>query len=437
MLSEEDLKNQYISRNINKIIQNIQNNNYDYCGEHHDELKIVLNYLLLSILKYNTSYDYCMLEMFVAKVGNIVLDDKQMDIVLKLAPKYILPFAIKNWDSKLENAIIATCDAEYIFYFAKLVKGANISKLEDAIITTEDAKYIYLFARDIKGANISKLEDAIIATEDAEHIYLFAKDVKGTNISKLEDAIIATEDAKYIYLFARDIKGANILRLEDAIIATDNIKYMFYFARNIKGANIEKIEDAIIAYGDFEFIYYFATEVEGADIEKLEDAIIATGNAEYIYLFARDVKGANKEKLLHALINIQDIYYIDMLTELIQNEMNKDLESPKNSEEDSLSLLFSSITEKTNLGSYLIELNLPFKTRKKFINYLFANMEKGNNYLILRVYLEMLGKRRISSKEAVALDLEYAAALKEQEASTVKSQNPIFKIKRILDSDDI
>ena len=31
MLSEEDLKNQYISRNIKEIIQNIQNNNYDYC----------------------------------------------------------------------------------------------------------------------------------------------------------------------------------------------------------------------------------------------------------------------------------------------------------------------------------------------------------------------------------------------------------------------
>ena len=212
---------------------------------------------------------------------------------------------------------------------------------------------------------------------------------------------------------------------------------MFYFARDIKGANIEKIEDAIIAYGDFEFIYYFAEEVEGANIEKLEDAIIATGNAEYIYLFASDVKGANKEKLLHALINIQDIDYIDMLTELIQNEINKDLESPKNSEEDSLSLLFSSITEKTNLGSYLIELNLPFKTRKKFINYLFANMEKDNNYLILRVYLEMLGKRRISSKEAIALDLEYVAALKEQESTTFKPQSPIFKIKRILDSDDI
>ncbi len=409
MLSEEDLKNQYISRNIKEIIQNIQNNNYDYCGEHHDELKIVLNYLLLLKIECHTYYDYYMLDAFVAKVRNIVLDDSQTDMVLKLDFLHILRFAINNMNSKLEDAIIATGDADYIFCFAKFVKGANISKLEDAIIATEDAKYIYLFARDIKGANILRLEDAIIATEDA----------------------------KYIYLFARDIKGANILRLEDAIIAINNIKYMFYFARDIKGANIEKIEDAIIAYGDFEFIYYFAEEVEGANIEKLEDAIIATGNAEYIYLFASDVKGANKEKLLHALINIQDIDYIDMLTELIQNEINKDLESPKNSEEDSLSLLFSSITEKTNLGSYLIELNLPFKTRKKFINYLFANMEKDNNYLILRVYLEMLGKRRISSKEAIALDLEYVAALKEQESTTFKPQSPIFKIKRILDSDDI
>ena len=381
MLSEEDLKNQYISRNINEIIQNIQNNDYDYCGEHHDELKAILNYLLLSTLKYNTYYDYCMLEVFATKVGNIILDDKQMYIVLKLTPKYILTFAINKWNSKLENAIIATGDAEYI--------------------------------------------------------YLFARDVKGANISKLEDAIIATDDAEYIFYFARDIEGANISKLEDAIIATNNIEYIFYFARDIKGANIEKLENVIIADGDFEFIYYFAKEVEGATISKLEDAIIATGNAEYIYKFARDIKGANKEKSLHALINIQDIDYIDMLTELIQNEINKDLESPKNSEEDSLSLLFSSITEKTNIGSYLIELNLPFKTRKKFIDYLFANMEKGNNYLILRVYLEMLGKRRISSKKAIALDLEYAAALKEQESSSFKPQNPIFKIKRILDNDDV
>ena len=437
MLSEADLKYQYIKRNIMAIIQNIKNNDYDYCKERHDELKAVLNYLLLLTLENHNNYAYCMLEEFTESVRNIVLDDKQIDMVLNLKPKYILIFATSSMNSKLEDGIIATGDAYYIYKFARFVKGANIKKLGDAIIATGNIKYIYYFARDIKGANHSKLTDAAISIGNAEYIYYFARYIKGVNISKLEDAIIATGDADYIFRFAKLVKGANISKLEDAIIATGDAEYMFYFARNIKGANIEKIEDAIIAYGDFEFIYYFATEVEGADIEKLEDAIIATGNAEYIYLFARDVKGANKEKLLHALINIQDIYYIDMLTELIQNEMNKDLESPKNSEEDSLSLLFSSITEKTNLGSYLIELNLPFKTRKKFINYLFANMEKGNNYLILRVYLEMLGKRRISSKEAVALDLEYAAALKEQEASTVKSQNPIFKIKRILDSDDI
>ena len=71
-----------------------------------------------------------------------------------------------------------------------------------------------------------------------------------------------------------------------------------------------------------------------------------------------------------------------------------------------------------------------------FVDYLFDNIDKENNYLILRVYLEMLNKPVITKEEAEALDLEYAAALKEQEASTIKPQNPIFEIRRIVDDDD-
>ncbi len=437
MLSEEDLKNQYISRNINEIIQNIQNNDYDYCGDHHDELKAILNYLLLLTVKYDTYDTYSMLDVFTGKVENIVLDDNQVDMVINLDFDYILIFANSSMNPKLEDRIIATGDAYYIYKYALEVKGASIQKLENAILASGDNKYIYSFARDIEGANIKKLENAILASSDAEYIYLFARDVNGASIEKLEDALILTANAEYIYYFATEVKGANISRLEDAIIRTCNAEYIYYFATNVKGANIEKLEDAVIATKNAEYIYYFAKDVKNANIEKLEDAVIATNNAEYIYKFADNIKGANKEKLLHAIINTQNEHYTALLMELIQDEINKDLESPKNPEEEALTLFFSSITEKTNLGSYLIELKLPVRTRKKFIDYLFANMEKGNNYLILRVYLEMLGKRRISSKKAIALDLEYVAALKEQEASTVKSQNPIFKIKRILDNDDI
>ena len=45
MLSENDIRNQYIAINIKTIIQNIKYNNYDYFGEHHAELKAVLNYI--------------------------------------------------------------------------------------------------------------------------------------------------------------------------------------------------------------------------------------------------------------------------------------------------------------------------------------------------------------------------------------------------------
>ena len=54
MLNENDIRNQYIARNIKMIIQNIKNNDYDYFGEHHAELKAVLNYLLLLTQKILT-----------------------------------------------------------------------------------------------------------------------------------------------------------------------------------------------------------------------------------------------------------------------------------------------------------------------------------------------------------------------------------------------
>ena len=116
-----------------------------------------------------------------------------------------------------EDAIINTGETQYIYDFAYIIKGANISKLEDAIINTGDMVSIYNFAKYIKGANISKLEDGIINTGYAMFIYKFASDINGANISKLEDAIINTGDIAYIYNFARDINGANISKLKNYV----------------------------------------------------------------------------------------------------------------------------------------------------------------------------------------------------------------------------
>ena len=494
MLSDNDLKYQYIGRNIKTIIKNIKNNNYNYCGDHHAELKAILNYLLLLASENSEGYNGDMLEEFTKNVRNIILDDKEIDIVLNLEPRYILNFAINTMNSKLEDAIIATNDAYYIYNFALAVKGANISKLEDAIIATEDEEYIFYFARDVKGAdikklsagisatrnaeyiynfayliegadkevltdgiiasgdaeyiyiyalqikgiNIEKLTDGIIATGNAEYIYYFARDVEGANISKLEDAIIATGNAEYIYKFALNIKGANIEKLTDGIIATGNAKYIYLFAKDVKVASISKLEDAVIATGNAEYIYKFAKDIYGANIEKLEDAVIATDNAEYIYRFARDIKGANIKKLFYAIINTHDILnkkYITLFVKLLKHcniEVNYSVYVNNAFTNEN----FSSVAKKTNLGSYIYELKLPVNIKKMFADYLFDNIDKDNNYLILRVYLKMLNKPVITKEEAEALDLEYAAALKEQEASPMKPQNPVLEIKRIVDSDN-
>ena len=129
--------------------------------------------------------------------------------------KYFINYiGLKN----LENKVIKTKNAGYIYSFAEYVNGANnIEKLENSIIETKDAWYIYLFAKDVKGANIEKLENAIIETKNARYIYEFALYIKGANIEKLENAIIETKNVEYIYLFARDIKGVNLYKFLNEI----------------------------------------------------------------------------------------------------------------------------------------------------------------------------------------------------------------------------
>lgn len=134
------------------------------------------------------------------------------------------------------NTAIESKDASIIFSIVNYVNGLNseeIEKLADAIIATKETKYIYYFACDIKGTLIEKLADAIIATKDAVYIYHFARDIKGVPIEKLADAIITTNDAEYIYYFACDVKGAPIEKLAEAIIAIGNVKYVILFVKNV------------------------------------------------------------------------------------------------------------------------------------------------------------------------------------------------------------
>ncbi len=108
--------------------------------------------------------------------------------------KYFINYiGLKN----LENKVIKTKNAGYIYSFAEYVNGANnIEKLENSIIETKDAWYIYLFAKDVKGANIEKLENAIIEINNPSLISFMRKVLDD---KEMTDSEIQMAKRKYIF----------------------------------------------------------------------------------------------------------------------------------------------------------------------------------------------------------------------------------------------
>jgi len=182
-------------------------------------------------------------------------------------------------------------------------------------IETKDAVIIYSITLNIaKEEDISKLANEICKTNNAEYIYNFAKKIKGAPIEILAEAICNTYNTKYIYYFAKYIIGAPIEILENAICNINDAKYIYYFALNVEGASILKLADAICKTNEASYIYYFARDVEAAPIDELINAIIKTNDAEHIYLFILYMQKINKKtdsKLFDALINLKAIHYLE------------------------------------------------------------------------------------------------------------------------------
>lgn len=101
----------------------------------------------------------------------------------------------------LVEKVAKTNIARYIYYFSQNFQGLNtrqIKKLEEAIILTKNAKFIYLFAVNSSQKDIKKLEEAILETQNAEYIYYFAKQyLKDIELERFEEELkkIGNEEA--------------------------------------------------------------------------------------------------------------------------------------------------------------------------------------------------------------------------------------------------
>ncbi len=239
-------------------------------------------------------------------------------------------------------------------------------------------------------------------------IYNFAKYVKNANIEKLENAIIRTRNAKYISMFAVCIKGANIEKLENAVILTKDNVGIVWFATNVQGANVEKLENVVIKFLDAKCIYNFARDVKNADIAKLTIAILNTKNLEYINSFM--------------LLSKTNLVYIGSKT--CYSLLSEGLEQLTKEK-------FLNIKNSKNIGRDIFNQGLSEEIRQQFIDYLFNNIDEGNNSIILRIYYEMLKNPNIKEEDVDALDLEYKNYIM-QNKEEVKQGN-VLKLKRFTD----
>lgn len=113
---------------------------------------------------------------------------------------------------KLEDAIVEYGNNVSIYLFAKDVQGANATRLglelckrvkEEQII--EGLNIVYEFAKNVRNAPITELEDTIIEKGTALDIYFFARVIKTANVNKLAKALCKTRNISVIRNFITDV----------------------------------------------------------------------------------------------------------------------------------------------------------------------------------------------------------------------------------------
>ena len=104
-------------------------------------------------------------------------------------------------------------------------------------------KYIEKKGKDSKFYTICYM---VLKSQDAEYIYEFARNVKGVVVSECQDAIIKVGDPEFIYKFARDVKGADRVALKNAIIKAKDSdwtrRYLMYIKINEQNTEKSDIE---------------------------------------------------------------------------------------------------------------------------------------------------------------------------------------------------
>lgn len=103
----------------------------------------------------------------------------------------------------LENEILMSNSARYIFLYAYFHKVNNIDEFINKIIESDDKKYIHYFFRSIKNINRDKLFNKILSYDDSKYIYYClydTKDLEDIYYVKTIMHVINSSDKRYLGL---------------------------------------------------------------------------------------------------------------------------------------------------------------------------------------------------------------------------------------------
>lgn len=177
--------------------------------------------------------------------------------------------------------------------------GVSVTRLQNFIINSGNARYIFRFAREIKKANIKRLQSAMTKFGNILQIAKFGCFIRDANKNEIQKLIIKSCNAKSAYLYLKYVKYCDINKLKPIIIKSKKPRYLFALAKLIKNKkDLSLIQDLIIASPSNAYVRLFAKHIPGADIEKLENRIIATNDLDEMRKFAKYIKSPRLSKLI-------------------------------------------------------------------------------------------------------------------------------------------
>lgn len=187
--------------------------------------------------------------------------------------------------------------------------------LRDIILNVEknQGKLLNLLI-DSKIVDLELATAEVMASNDAQAIYYFARYINGADKDSLEEKIINTNDPYYICEFAC-LKGVSPEALINKIISLKDGRYIYYLARNLKSAPIEKLTFAMLNTNDPKFIYFFLMYVPNVPIKVFINHLMNLGSYEYIarlIIFYEQSK-IEKDSKENPVTNYLENHYLDLL----------------------------------------------------------------------------------------------------------------------------